>query len=164
MASKAFLIAVFFAMIATSTMATNYTVGDNAGWKVGVNYTEWVADKTFYVGDTLMFMYNKGSHDVLKVNGPDFQQCLKSNTTGLLVSGNDVITLAKPGKKWYICTVADHCTKGMKLVINVLEAATTAPTPLPPQTLGSSGAYEISSFKSFGWILAALAVFKIILA
>ncbi|CAI9755390.1 unnamed protein product [Fraxinus pennsylvanica] len=161
MASKAFLIAIFFAMIAASTMATNYMVGDNAGWKVGVNYTEWAANKTFYVGDTLTFMYNKGSHNVLKVSGPDFQQCLKSNTTGLLDTGNDVINLAKPGKKWYICAIADHCTKGMKLVINVLEPA---PTPLPPQTPGSSRASEISSFKSFGWILAALAVFKMIRA
>ncbi|CAA2945768.1 basic blue -like [Olea europaea subsp. europaea] len=107
-------------------------------------------------------MYDKASHNVLKVNGSDFQTCLTSNTTGLLTSGNDVITLAKPGKKWYICAVEDHSTEGMKLVINVSEAA--APTPLPPQKPGSSGASEISTFKSFGLMLAALAAFKMILA
>ncbi|CAA2945769.1 basic blue -like [Olea europaea subsp. europaea] len=162
MASKAFLIAVFFATVAAPTMAAYYMVGENDGWKLGVNYTQWAADKTFYVGDTLMFMYDKASHNVLKVNGSDFQKCLTSNTTGLLSSGNDVITLAKPGKKWYICAVEDHCTKGMKLVINVSEAA--AASPLPPPKPGSSGASKISTFKSFGWMLAALTVFKIILA
>lgn len=33
--------------------ATLYKVGDNQGWKSGVNYTEWSHEKAFYVGDTI---------------------------------------------------------------------------------------------------------------
>ena len=38
-----------------------------------------------------------------------------------LTSGSDVITLATPGKKWYICGVAEHCeAANQKLAITVL--------------------------------------------
>ncbi|CAI9784498.1 unnamed protein product [Fraxinus pennsylvanica] len=162
MASKAFLIAILVAMVAAPSMATEHMVGGDAGWKVGVNYTVWAAGKKFYVGDTLMFMYQNGSDNVLKVDGPSFQKCVASNTTGLLTSGNDVITLAKQGKKWYISTVEDHCSKGVKLVITVAPAP--APAPLPPQSPGSSGASKISPFKSCMLIVAALVVFKMVLS
>ncbi|KAL2516951.1 uclacyanin 1 [Abeliophyllum distichum] len=162
MASKAFLIAILVAMVATPSLSTDYMVGDDAGWKVGFNYTSWAQGKTFHVGDTLTFMYQEGLHNVLKVTGPDFQQCVASNTSDALTSGNDVVTLAKPGKKWYICGFGDHCSKGMKLVINVLEAEAPAPTPTPTPTPGSSSATDISPFKSFLWMIAAMAVFKMI--
>ncbi|KAL2543898.1 Uclacyanin 1 [Forsythia ovata] len=162
MASKVFLIAILVTTIAAPSLATDYMVGDDAGWKVGVNYTAWAAGKEFYIGDTLMFMYQKGSENVLKVNATEFQQCLASNTSGALTSGNDIVTLAKPGKRWYISGVDDHCSKGVKLVVTVSEAP--APTPVPTLTPGSSGASELSPLKSCAWILAALAVFKMILA
>lgn len=107
-------------------------------------------------------MYPQGSQSVLKVDGPTFQKCVATNTSSVLTSGKDVITLAKPGKKWYISTVEDHCSKGVKLVITVSEAPAPTPTPLPPQAAGSSGASEISPFKSFVLIVAAVAVFKMI--
>ncbi|KAI3518003.1 hypothetical protein L1887_06308 [Cichorium endivia] len=48
-----------------------------------------------------------------------------------LTSGYDVITLATPGRKWYICGVGKHCeTGGMKLFINVL------PYSMPPAPSG----------------------------
>lgn len=98
-------------------------------------------------------MYQQGYENVLKVDGPTFQKCVASNTTGLLTSGNDVILFGTPGKKWYISTVDDHCSKGVKLVVTVWEAEAPAPTPIPPQTRGSSGASEVSPIKSLGRML-----------
>ncbi|KAK4435161.1 Uclacyanin-3 [Sesamum alatum] len=150
--------------------ATNHVVGDSAGWRLGVNYTVWAESKTFRVGDTLMFMYTPGSHNVLKVDGADFQKCASSNATAKpLTSGNDLITLATPGKKWYICNIADHCSKGMKLVITVFEAEAPAPAPLPGSSApppGTSAAGEISAgpLKYFVWMLAALALSKMVVA
>ncbi|KAL2516952.1 Cupredoxin superfamily protein [Abeliophyllum distichum] len=134
MTSKAFLIAILVAMVATPSLATDHImhmVGDDAGWKVGFNYTAWAQGKTFHVGDTLIFMYREGLHNVLKVTGPDFQQCVASNSSDALTSGKDVVTLAKSGKN---CGFGDHCSKGMKLVINVLEAEAPAPAPIPTPT------------------------------
>ncbi|KAL3833574.1 hypothetical protein ACJIZ3_008310 [Penstemon smallii] len=150
MAFKAFLIAIITAAAVASAVATDYMVGDNAGWKLEVNYTEWAKGKDFRVGDTLMFMYNKDYHNVAKVNGTDFQQCTASNASNLLRTGSDTITLATPGKKWYICGLSDHCSKGMKLVINVA-AAPEAPAPSP-----TSAATNFSPLKSYAWILAAV--------
>lgn len=37
----------------TSCVATDYTVGDWAGWTLGLDYNSWTAGKTFTVGDNL---------------------------------------------------------------------------------------------------------------
>lgn len=77
-------------------------------------------------------MYKAGSHNVIKSNQTEFQQCLKSLTAPPLTTGNDIIPLKTPGMKWYICGFADHCANGMKLAINVLpEVGAPAPLPVP---------------------------------
>ncbi|KAK6137586.1 hypothetical protein DH2020_028666 [Rehmannia glutinosa] len=144
MASKAFLIAIIVVGIAApKAFATDYVVG----WALGVNYTAWAEGKDFYVGDRLsnvsrlidflfkiycallyvlvngpqkwVFQYAEGTHNVYKVNGTAFQQCTVPPPSEALTSGNDVITLATPGRKWYVCGVGKHCVNGMKLVIIV---------------------------------------------
>ncbi|KAI3468840.1 hypothetical protein Pfo_025503 [Paulownia fortunei] len=130
MASKVFLIIVItFAMAAAHASAIDYVVGDDEGWTLGVNYSAWAMGKDFRVGDTLAFMYAVGSHNVVKVNSSDFLQCVVPNASNALTSGNDVITLLTPGKKWYICGVGDHCLNGMKLVITVFSTGANAPAP-----------------------------------
>ncbi|KAL0312724.1 UNVERIFIED_CONTAM: hypothetical protein Sradi_5671700 [Sesamum radiatum] len=129
-----------------------------------------------------LFKYTPDAHTVAKVNASDFQQCVASNASNVLTSGNDEITLSTPGKKWYICSVADHCIMGMKLVITVSAAeAPVAPTPrtmlLPatrsspgtpvtpgaPQTPSTSAAGDVSPLQSYVRILGALAVLKVIM-
>ncbi|CAI9093862.1 OLC1v1029452C1 [Oldenlandia corymbosa var. corymbosa] len=139
MASKAFFIAVaVFATIFAPTMATQFVVGDDKGWTLGVDYAKWAEGKEFHVGDMLMFNYPPGKHNVLKVNGTDFKQCTKPLGAEPLTSGSDMITLAAPGKKWYICGVANHCNQGpMKLVINVWpEGYSPTPAPQPGSAYG----------------------------
>ncbi|RWR89953.1 blue copper-like protein [Cinnamomum micranthum f. kanehirae] len=41
-----------------SGSATVYTVGDSSGWATGVDYTTWISDKTFTVGDKLGKFFN----------------------------------------------------------------------------------------------------------
>jgi len=36
-----------------AVFAVTFQVGDNDGWTIGVEYTSWVSEKTFRVGDTL---------------------------------------------------------------------------------------------------------------
>lgn len=103
----------------------------------------------------LVFMYNKEYHNVAKVNATDFHNCVESNSSNLLKSGQDTITLAATGRKWYICSVADHCTKGMKLVIDV---AAEGPAPAP------SAATQVSPLKTYLWIIGSLAAIKLMMA
>ncbi|KAK6158098.1 hypothetical protein DH2020_005412 [Rehmannia glutinosa] len=135
MASKAFLIAIIFVGIAApKAFATDYIVG----WALGVNYTAWAEGKDFYVGDRLIFQYAEGTHNVYKVNGTAFQQCTVPPPSEALTSGNDVITLATPGRKWYVCGVGKHCVNGMKLVIIVYPVMAPASAPAPTPAYGAS--------------------------
>ncbi|XP_073129777.1 mavicyanin-like [Henckelia pumila] len=171
MAAKAFLIAIFVAFVVASTSAIDHMVGGEDGWKLGVDYTAWAEGKDFRVGDTLTFMYKQGFHNVLKVNGSDFKQCLSTNTSVKpLISGNDVVTLANPGKKWYICGVAGHCSKGMQfsITVSLAEGPAPAPTPTPGSTTptpdASAAANEISPLKYSMWMLTVMAALKLIVA
>ena len=78
------------------------------------------------------FKYQKGNHNVLKVNGTGFQLCVAPVGTVPLTSGNDVIPLATSGRKWYICGVPTNCAYGkQKLAITVLDGLSPAPSPTP---------------------------------
>ncbi|RVW59658.1 hypothetical protein VitviT2T_020337 [Vitis vinifera] len=95
-----------------------------------------------------VFKYTAGRHNVFKVNGTVFTNCTIPPPNEALTTGNDVITLATPGRKWYICGVNDHCANyGQKLAITVLEEwASPAPAPSPSTTTAPapSSAYGIS--------------------
>ncbi|XP_022858640.1 stellacyanin-like [Olea europaea var. sylvestris] len=158
MSSTVFLIAFFVAIVASSALAIEYVVGDDAGWKLNFDYQKWAEGKQFVVGDKLIFKYTDKTHNVHRVNGTAFQQCMAPAESEALTSGFDVITLATPGRKWYICGVGKHCANGMKLAITV-SAEVQAPAPSPV-----SAADKISPWKSCAWMLASMAFFRMMMA
>ncbi|XP_021834632.1 stellacyanin-like [Prunus avium] len=125
------LITMVVILLPTISMATEFVVGDASGWTTGIDYQAWAKDKVFYVGDTLVFNYQSPPHNVFKVNGTGFKECVKPTTNDQppLTSGNDKIELKTAGKKWYICSTKNHCADlGQKLTINVMEGS---PAPAP---------------------------------
>ncbi|KAL6327963.1 hypothetical protein AAG906_031307 [Vitis piasezkii] len=136
MASKWFVgtIAILAFVLAAVAMTTEFDVGDDQGWTINFNYEAWAKDKVFHAGDELVFNYTAGRHNVFKVNGTAFMNCTIPPANEALSTENDVITLAAPGRKWYICCVNNHCANyGQKLAITVLEAsASPAPAPSTP--------------------------------
>ncbi|KAH7514059.1 hypothetical protein FEM48_Zijuj11G0048300 [Ziziphus jujuba var. spinosa] len=150
-----FIILAIAAIFIPSISAVEFVVGDDKGWTVNFDYQSWAQGKVFRVGDTLVFKYPQGAHNVLRVNGTGFQQCQAPEGTEALTSGNDVITLATPGRKWYICGVSRHCEVGnQKLLITVLPQQLSpvyspAPSPSPssvPSSPATSGADS-----HYGW-------------
>ncbi|KAL6327994.1 hypothetical protein AAG906_031338 [Vitis piasezkii] len=152
-------LAILAILLPAVAMATEFTVGDDQGWTINFDYEAWAKDKVFHVGDKLVFKYTAGRHNVFKVNGTAFTNCTIPPANEALTTGNDVITLATPGRKWYICGVNDHCANyGQKLAITVLEAwvspasapAASAPStpaasaPSTPAAPAPSSAYGIS--------------------
>ncbi|KAM7258667.1 hypothetical protein ACFE04_014408 [Oxalis oulophora] len=140
------------AFVIPSIMATDHVVGDENGWKLNFDYQTWAQGKEFKVGDRLIFKYTKGLHNVEKVDGAGFRQCVASDGTEALTSGKDVITLATPGNKWYICGVSNHCESGnLKLTITVqtplqVEAPALSPgatSPTSTATINSSVGYVV---------------------
>lgn len=59
MASNRFVIlGIAVILLPTIAMATEYIVGDDKGWNLGVDYQAWAKDKMFNVGDSLGMCFN----------------------------------------------------------------------------------------------------------
>nr|KAJ0198951.1 hypothetical protein LSAT_V11C600311490 [Lactuca sativa] len=118
-------------LLPSTIMATEYVVGDASGWTINYDYQVWAKNKVFYVGDKLVFKYPVNVHNVYKVNASSFATCTVPPPSTGLTSGNDVVTLVAPGKKWYICGVEEHCADfNQKLVIDVQQGS-MSPAPAP---------------------------------
>ncbi|XP_021749961.1 basic blue protein-like [Chenopodium quinoa] len=96
-------------------LATEYTVGDAAGWSFNVE--NWPNGKSFKAGDVLAFNYDKAQHNVAVVSKEGYHSCKASSGSKVYKSGHDQITLVK-GQSYYICTFPGHCDRGMKIAIN----------------------------------------------
>ncbi|KAI3689610.1 hypothetical protein L2E82_47573 [Cichorium intybus] len=148
-------------ILATSISAKEYIVGDGSGWTLDFDYQAWAKDKVFTVGDTLVFNYAPGAHNVMKVDGNNFQQCnIAPLLNGTLTSGRDVIPLKTSGMKWYICGVGKHCElRKMKLAIAVLPQ-TMIPAPAP--SVSQSSKLAVPSI--YGFVVALFGGLVMLLA
>ncbi|OVA07733.1 Plastocyanin-like [Macleaya cordata] len=133
MATSHVLLVIFSAVIVVVPLVfgEEFIVGDEKGWTTKFDYAAWAKGKEFRFSSIRM-----GAHTVLRVDGTGFQTCVAPVGTDALTTGNDVITLATPGRKWYICGVGQHCETGnQKLVITVLpQLISPVAAPPPPQT------------------------------
>ncbi|XP_039792953.1 blue copper protein-like [Panicum virgatum] len=118
----AVLLAAGYAALASS--ATTHTVGGVHSWMTGVDYAAWASDKTFAVGDQLLFSYVRTDHTVTEVSRSGYDACSaggdarsEDNKSGLTT-----VTLATPGAHYFICVVPNHCASGMRLAVNVSAA------------------------------------------
>ncbi|XP_044494385.1 stellacyanin-like [Mangifera indica] len=115
----------FFMMIFAFqvSFATVYKVGDSAGWTLPiighVNYTDWASNKTFRLGDILLFTYKNQFHNVEQVTQKNYASCIATSPIASYSSGNDSITLKTIGRKYFICGTPGHCQLGQKFGINV---------------------------------------------
>ncbi|KAL8217048.1 hypothetical protein R6Q57_023885 [Mikania cordata] len=152
------IVVVFVVSVATllpsTTIATEYVVGDDSGWTINFDYQNWAKDKEFYIGDKLVFKYQPGVHNVYKVNASSFASCTVPTPGSGLTSGHDVVTLMTPGKKWYICGVGKHCADfNQKLVINV-QGGWLAPAPAP----NSASMYGYQTFMTVVVIVLSIII------
>ncbi|CAN1765350.1 Blue copper protein [Linum perenne] len=151
------LLTVLVAVVAfapLATLAKDFIVGDESGWTTNFDYQSWAYGKDFRVGDRLIFKYKMGVHNVYKANGTEFQNCEvpSAASRGLaMTSGNDIVVLATPGRKWYICGKPYHCSsKNQKLVIFVKPNSNSwAPSPSPLPSLAVGKDFIVGD--SYGW-------------
>ncbi|MBA0874107.1 hypothetical protein Goshw_011688 [Gossypium schwendimanii] len=129
-----FLVTVAIAALFQSSLAQrDYVVGDGLGWVIPPGpsvYATWAANKTFTAGDTLVFNFLNGSHDVAKVTKANFDSCNGGNALLLLTNSPANVTLNETGSHYFICGFSGHCGAGQKLAVNV-SAAGSSPAPQP---------------------------------
>ncbi|CAI9288588.1 unnamed protein product [Lactuca saligna] len=159
--------AVFMAVFVTAfTVAVGgevYKVGGSAGWtNIGhVDYKTWASSKTFRVGDTIVFEYNKDFHNVARVTYTDFLTCKGgASPYATFTSGNDSFPIKFPGHYYFICSIPGHCEAGQKVDIRVPVASRHStlpsssapiqplPFPYPPPSVPSLSPVKHSPDKS----------------
>ncbi|KAL4586032.1 hypothetical protein LXL04_010662 [Taraxacum kok-saghyz] len=135
---------------------TNHTVGGTAGWLFNpttntssANYASWAGNKTFDLGDYLLFNTNTNQTVVLTYNETTFRSCSVDNSsdsdTFLYSQGNQQfgqpLTVAVPltieGPNYFFSDASDgiQCEQGMAFSINVTHGVGLPPSlsqPPPP--------------------------------
>ncbi|KAK4428470.1 hypothetical protein Salat_1146600 [Sesamum alatum] len=119
MASKFALMFLVLSMaVLPSTLATNYVVGGNLGWNLGVDFAAWLASKSFHVGDTLHFDFTS-PHTVAVVDQSAYLSCDASHPISNDVSGSFTFTLSSSGVYSFISAWAGDCDAGLKMQVVV---------------------------------------------
>ncbi|KAJ8753004.1 hypothetical protein K2173_008739 [Erythroxylum novogranatense] len=104
--------------LALTCNATNYMVGDTAGWDLSTDLDSWVQDKKFKVGDVLSFQYSS-YHSVDEMTKDGYESCNMSKVLRAFPSGNTSVPLTSPGTRYFVCGNKLHCLGGMKMQVNV---------------------------------------------
>ncbi|KAF6156690.1 hypothetical protein GIB67_017826 [Kingdonia uniflora] len=135
------LVCMLVLFVAATSAQTTHVVGGELGWTVpsAGAYATWAVNQTFTVGDTLLFNFATGSHDVVQVKKADFDACTSTDPIGkVMATGPAKIVLSTEGENFFICKFDSHCSLGQKLDINVTSSSGKATPPsgsrTPPST------------------------------
>ncbi|KAG6490125.1 mavicyanin-like [Zingiber officinale] len=136
--SLAGLILVAANLLLAVSAATTHTVGGNSGWTIPFganNYTAWASIQTFAVGDTLVFNFVNGTHDVIQVPWASFNSCSTANQIGSTFNTSPArLPITTAGMHYYICRFPGHCDAGQRLAITVPASSTSASPPTAAST------------------------------
>ncbi|OMO68151.1 Plastocyanin-like protein [Corchorus olitorius] len=105
------LLIIILCYIAPSSLAAEYRVGDDLGWRPLVNYYSWVRSKSIQLGDTLVFNYDASQYSVAEVTQFKFIACNASDAIFFEKDGQSSITLSRPGQHYFMAD--NHCADQM---------------------------------------------------
>ncbi|XP_020675768.1 basic blue protein-like [Dendrobium catenatum] len=130
-----------------------YKVGDEKGWTLNdkPKYIAWAKSKAFYVGDELLFQYDKQLHNVLQVNKQAYHKCNTEAPIAVFNTGYDSITIRSKEHLYFICGAPGHCEAGQKVSIKISKSkAPVEPSPTiePPPSIDPSPWVEPSPIDS----------------
>ncbi|KAH9609088.1 hypothetical protein KSS87_021848 [Heliosperma pusillum] len=134
-----FSIIVLVVLIIQLASAKQHEVGGSPGWDESTDYDTWAKSQTFKVGDTLVFKYATGIHDVVELGSEsEYKKCDINNAANSFNGGSNVVKLDKVGTRYFTCGTSGHCIAGMKLMVNVVAADSSPPSSSPPSPSPSS--------------------------
>ncbi|KAF5802432.1 putative Phytocyanin domain, cupredoxin [Helianthus annuus] len=109
---------IFIILIATTVAEEVKHTVHNINWSAGANAREKARD--IRVGDTLIFRYKAGEHDLIEVDKDSYDKCIVPPSAKIFTTGKDALFVHTPGPKYFICGFPQHCKdRDMKLQIEV---------------------------------------------
>ncbi|XWS30212.1 hypothetical protein CRYUN_Cryun24cG0097700 [Craigia yunnanensis] len=141
---KLILMLTMVIMALEFAMGKLHRVGDKYGWNPNVNYSEWSSHQQFYVGDWLIFNFDKHYFNVLEVNKTSYENCNdQSFIQNITRGGRDVVELTE-ARPYYFLSSGGYCFHGMKVVVNVEIPQVPAPAPVKNGSPSSNaGSYMV---------------------
>lgn len=123
----------------TVASAFEFKVGGLDAWAIPTGgrtdlYQQWVANNTFKVGDSLLFLYPPSQDSVIQVTRGAYSRCDISSPIATFHDGNTAFKFTQWGSYYFTSGVAGHCAKSQKLAVLVLGANGA----LPPQDSASA--------------------------
>ncbi|MCO5550909.1 hypothetical protein L7F22_004403 [Adiantum nelumboides] len=145
--TAALLIILCCSWLPASSANVVHTVGGDGGWSIMTPFSTWLQGKSFNVGDSLLFKYEQGWHDLVEVTKEDYDSCNGVGPSAIKkwTDGTTTLPLDKPGERYFICSFIGHCPP-MKLAINVVggvavstnSSSTGEPSPSPSPPLSDT--------------------------
>merc|ERR1712087_1057424 len=80
-----------------------------------------------YVGDEIVFIYNRYHNVVEFMSQSDYDSCDKQSQFELAKDGPFTLALDEPGERFIACTIMKHCDYGQKFKLTVLEKLESQP-------------------------------------
>ncbi|XP_004496103.1 blue copper protein 1b-like [Cicer arietinum] len=119
--------------------ATQFIVGDSAGWVIPpypTYYTNWTDSYFLREGDSLEFNFDTKFYNLIQVSQSEYEHCTALEPLKVFNSSPVNFPLKERGVYYFICSVSNYCTLGQKIKIYVHQSAPKiSPTPSasPPQ-------------------------------
>lgn len=110
-------------------------------------YRAWADNRTFFVGDTLggsqsvshsysvtttalltrpddpapwsVFRFETGFYDVVQVGRREYEECTADDPYQTFRDGPAAVPLDSTGVRYYVCTVGNYCSLGVRLYVTV---------------------------------------------
>ncbi|RLN07916.1 mavicyanin-like [Panicum miliaceum] len=128
----ALVVSLQAAVSSAAAKEARYTVGGADGWRVPPPedkerfYANWASNITFYVDDSVEFVYKNDS--VIKVGKAGYYHCNETAADAAPRDGTTLFVLDAPGPAYFASADLDHCSMGQRLMVDVL-ADRAAPGP-----------------------------------
>ncbi|KAI3726814.1 hypothetical protein L1987_66620 [Smallanthus sonchifolius] len=142
-----FMAFAFFTILKVQSVHV-FQVGGNKGWAIPPSnhtnqYNEWATRNRFSINDTLRFEYKKDS--VLVVTKEEHEKCKSSHPIFSSDNGDISFVLNRSGFFYFISGVSDHCERGLKMIIKVLEPEHVAQTANQTSTKSEASVLKMDS-------------------
>ncbi|CAL9080212.1 Plastocyanin-like domain [Musa troglodytarum] len=129
------------AVVATAcigcSLAHQHLVGDSI-WSIPPSnefYSNWASNRSFAVGDDLVFRFELGFYDVVQVSRREFDSCSADNAFRSFLVGPATVSLNEEGVFYFLCSFGNYCLLGQKLSVTVqrlLPPTGASPSSTPP--------------------------------
>uniref|UniRef100_A0A8I7B9R7 Phytocyanin domain-containing protein n=2 Tax=Hordeum vulgare subsp. vulgare TaxID=112509 RepID=A0A8I7B9R7_HORVV len=102
--------------------AADHVVGGSI-WSIPTSsdhYRNWAGNSTIVSGDNLVFMFDVGMYDVVEVGRWEYDRCSAEDPyTDTLKSSPAVFHIDFADVKYYVCTIGNYCSLGVKMYVIV---------------------------------------------